>query len=74
MIEFAPLSFQLQYDEALLYIITCTYDNKYDWRIPTEQEIKDFLLIYPLYAEINVEYMIFINAKFQTFPVRTIDA
>lgn len=25
-------------DTALLYTITCTYNNKYDWRFPTEDE------------------------------------
>ena len=31
MIEFAPRSPFLVYDEAWLYMATCTHNNKYDW-------------------------------------------
>ena len=35
MIEFAIKSHILSYDDAWLYIATCTHNNKYDWRFPT---------------------------------------
>jgi hypothetical protein len=39
MIELAPKSQdKLCKDPAWLYTITCTHDNKYDWRFPTDQE------------------------------------
>jgi hypothetical protein len=34
MIEAAPMSHLMPYDEAFLYAITCTHNNKYDWRMP----------------------------------------
>lgn len=76
MLEFAPPSRRIQYDEAWLYCATCTHDNKHDWRFPTEQEIKDRLPIDPWYSDIfvDLEFLIFINAKYQTIPVRTKDA
>lgn len=43
MIEVAPEELQtylLKWDEAWLYCITLTYDNKYDWRMPTSQDAK----------------------------------
>lgn len=38
-IDLAPNSPLLTYDEAWLYCITLTYDNKYDWRMPTIQDL-----------------------------------
>jgi len=41
MIEIAPEELQtylLKWDEAWLYCITLTHDNKYDWRMPTNQD------------------------------------
>jgi hypothetical protein len=35
MIEAAPMSHLMPYDDAFLYAITCTHNNKYDWRMPT---------------------------------------
>ena len=37
-LELAPLSIQLHRDKAILYVWTCTHDNKYDWRFPTLHE------------------------------------
>jgi hypothetical protein len=34
MIEAAPFSPLMEYDDAFLYAITCTHNNKYDWRMP----------------------------------------
>jgi len=40
MIELAPTSkYTMTYDEAWLYCITLTYDNKHDWRMPTIQDM-----------------------------------
>lgn len=39
MIEHAVMSrHELPSDEAWLYCATLTYDNKYDWRMPTYME------------------------------------
>jgi len=39
MIEFAPETNDcMDYDRAWLYCVTCTHDNKYDWRLPTRKE------------------------------------
>lgn len=39
MIEIAPLlEHKMDYDGAWLYCATLTYNNKYDWRIPTDDE------------------------------------
>ena len=38
MIELAPISPELGFDEAWLYCVTLTYNNKYDWRMPTSDE------------------------------------
>lgn len=43
MIEVAPEELQtnlLKWDEAWLYCITLTHDNKYDWRMPTSQDAR----------------------------------
>lgn len=34
MIEAAPFSPLMEYEDAFLYAITCTHNNKYDWRMP----------------------------------------
>jgi hypothetical protein len=42
MIERAPQSGLIQgkhfRDDSWLYCVTCTHDNKYDWRMPTPDE------------------------------------
>jgi len=39
MIELAPQEPErMEYDQAWLYCATLTYDNKYDWRMPTNWE------------------------------------
>jgi hypothetical protein len=35
MLEFASQSHLLPYPVAWLYCVTCTHNNKYDWRFPT---------------------------------------
>jgi hypothetical protein len=40
MIELAPTSkYTMTYDEAWLYCATLTHSNKYDWRMPTIQDM-----------------------------------
>jgi len=48
MVEFAPANLtHLLYDEAWLYCATLTYDNHYDWRLPTyHEELKLWNIIY----------------------------
>lgn len=38
MIEAAPMSHLMPYEEAFLYAITCTHNNKYDWRVPAASD------------------------------------
>ena len=40
MIEMGPIitTHHVDYDTALLATITCTFDNHYDWRVPTDDE------------------------------------
>jgi len=38
MLEQAPITKFVTIDEAELYTYTCTHDNKYDWRMPTQHE------------------------------------
>lgn len=40
MTEAAPMANkQLDYYHAWLYTITCTHNNKYDWRFPLQDEL-----------------------------------
>ena len=42
MIEFAtPIEHEVDYDHAYLYCITLTLHNKYDWRVPTQDELRN---------------------------------
>jgi hypothetical protein len=50
MIEFAPKSPLLLYDEAWLYCITCTHNNKYDWRMIDYDEYYDYNMNEILYG------------------------
>ena len=46
MIEIAPKSLQdLSIEQAFLYTITCTHNNKHDWRLPTGTEAVSHALI-----------------------------
>lgn len=73
MIEQAPLVKYLSIDQAELYTMTLTYNNKYDWRLPTIPELKSiprhFLPIcwhqHDLVARID-------DMKCAVIPVRTI--
>ena len=44
MIESGPfLESHIPYDDAWLYCVTCTHDNKYDWRIPSLTEYLEYV-------------------------------
>lgn len=46
MIEIAPVSTTFfSYDAAFIYCITCTYNNKYDWRFPTKNDDKELAML-----------------------------
>ena len=49
MHEFAPKSPFLHYDEAWLYMATCTHNDKYDWKGVRHRDdviITDYVRIY----------------------------
>jgi hypothetical protein len=90
MIERAPRSTtRLTLDEAWLYTITLTHDNKYDWRLPTAQEFNKFLCSAQEFNNVmvgnpplwihehlvsNINHYKFPNKlACNTFPVRTKD-
>lgn len=41
MIELAPQSDFMTYEEAVLYCMFCTHNGHSDWRLPTYAEWKD---------------------------------
>ena len=41
MFEQAPLAKFFTIEDAELYVMTLTYNNKYDWRLPTIPELKE---------------------------------
>ena len=41
MIEHAPQSPYLGFDDIELYAFTLTHNNKYDWRVPTQDELRN---------------------------------
>lgn len=68
MIEIAPLSDKMSYDEAWLYCATLTHNNKYDWRIPTDYE-------FTYNDEIDEEAVYELRPSYwRVQPVRTKDA
>jgi hypothetical protein len=76
MIEVAPvLKFNLLYDEAWLYCATLTYDNHYDWRMPTSDEYYDacYEIDQDSYDESDEYRDNLIYWNLRTCPVRTID-
>ena len=38
MLETTPMKFDLTYHQAFMHEMTCTYNDKYDWRVPTIDE------------------------------------
>lgn len=46
MIEIGPVSTTFfSYDAAFIYCITCTHDNKYDWRFPISNDDKELAML-----------------------------
>ncbi len=81
MIELAPMpTTRLTLDDAWIYTITLTHDNKYDWRLPTAWEFNNVMVGSPplwihehLVSNIN-HYKFPSKLACNTFPVRTKDA
>ena len=76
MIELAPiLKDHLSYDEAWLYCATLTYNNKYDWRIPTEDEFiyNEEISDQSFDQTDDLRYRGWSAFKWRINPVRTID-
>lgn len=79
MIEIAPQAIErMNFDTAWLYCATLTYDNKYDWRLPTMYEVMysgDFNFNYYNLCTsdtIATKQQRDVNLRFQTIPVRTV--
>ena len=67
----APISPPLMYDEAELYTYTCTHDNKYDWRMPTQHEWNHTVGMTGWYELLNMQIQKY-QPKVQVIPVRTV--
>jgi hypothetical protein len=74
MIELAPYSYQMTQDDAFLFTITCTHNDKYDWRFPTMFEVLysgKFENLYPWRSDnIDTEGIKLIKMTYNTVPVR----
>jgi hypothetical protein len=78
MIEVAPKSPELGFDEAWLYCVTLTYNNKYDWHMPDYDEYYDCNMneILNGYGWVDDQYYTLEEAMFgftnnSVIPVRT---
>ena len=68
-----PVSIPLPYDEAWLYCATLTYNNKYDWRMPSSLEYNDLSMGKTWYIERLMAYERNDNSgKLKVVPLRTI--
>lgn len=68
-----PVSIPLPYDEAWLYCATLTYDNKYNWRMPSSLEYNDLSIGKSWYIERLMAYLSNSNSgKLKVVPLRTI--
>ena len=63
-------------DEAFLYTITCTHNNKYDWRFPTIYEFiysgKFTNLDVWNIENVNNPHLNIVKVKYLTLPIRDI--
>ena len=74
MIEHAPLVKYFSIDEAELYVMTLTYNNKYDWRLPTIPELKTIPRHFPPVCWHQHDLIArFEDMKCGVIAVRTID-
>ena len=71
-IELAPRSIELTAEEAELFIWTCTYKNKYDWRFPGILEITPSMRDHNHWKDEDVDHGIISRRKHITIPVRNI--
>lgn len=78
MLELGPTAKErMNFDTAWLYIATLTYNNQYDWRLPTMFEVMysgDFNFDdYNVWTsdKIDPTRLRDVNVRFQTIPVRT---
>lgn len=73
MFEQAPLVAYLSIDEAELYTMTLTYNNKYDWRLPTIMELKTIPMSHrPVCWHQHDLIVQFVDMKCGVIAVRTI--
>ncbi len=76
MLEFGPeANERVKYDEAWLYCVTCTHDNKYDWRLPTHKEYTDSPIMMSWFdCDDGYVQAPLYKCGFHVTPVRTKDA
>jgi hypothetical protein len=78
VIEFAPESPKLTYDDAVLYCQFLDYDGYTDWRMPTFEECKTYQgttfrsLNYLVWWQSSREYRITESQQASVIPVRDI--
>lgn len=77
MIEKAPTSKPVNVEDCMLYLITCNHNNKNDWRLPSQDETRQYRLPMGWTASANTIYWQdhwFKNQQvYQVTPVRTKD-
>jgi|688.fasta_scaffold387383_2 hypothetical protein len=74
MLEFAPMpAGRFSFDDAWLYCATLTYNNNYDWRIPTEDEFCNYEEIDCDAFDQNDEGLKIAKVTHKICPVRTAD-
>lgn len=69
MIETAPASRDMSYDEAIIYCFLCNYNGHKDWRLPTFEE-------YEMYSAFNEHWYIddvdrYFKSVYSVIPVRS---
>jgi len=64
---------RFSFDNAWLYCATLTYNNNYDWRIPTEEEFYDYEAIDCDAFDQNDEGLKIAKVTHKICPVRTAD-
>jgi|688.fasta_scaffold00172_94 hypothetical protein len=69
MIEFAPISPMLTYEEAVIYCTFLDYNGYRDWRMPTKEEYSNPYVTHGWYVKKNQFKPI---DKFLVTPVRDI--
>jgi len=74
MLEFGPETNDcIDYDRAWLYCVTCTHDNKYDWRLPTRKEYHNSPIIMSWFNCDNIQTLSYEKGGFRVTPVRDKD-